>query len=328
MTEIRAKIQVHKQGQVVHTTEMGTNAVLVGRAPDNDLILSDPRTSGRHAIFHLSADRRSLLIRDLGSTNGTFVNGERVAGSQVLRDGDEVHLGRTSVKVRLHSVSHEDEELPIYPALLVDLQSGVAVPVTERMRMGSSSDCHVRLPDTEPLHASLTIHDEGAEIWVGTEDTEFQVAVGVPFTVADREFVLRESAEAWSTTQRESGILRLYPYRLSIDARLEEAVVTHTKADLSHTVTSARRVALLFVLARRRKLDLEEGQRPSTAGWLDDRVIMSDVWGRASAGMTLNNYQVLLSRLRKEIRRGGLDPWFLEKRQGHTRVRVDDIQLG
>ena len=58
----------------------------IGRRPDNALVLTHPGISGRHAILHQAGDH--LIVEDLGSTNGTFVNGERVTGTARLGEGD------------------------------------------------------------------------------------------------------------------------------------------------------------------------------------------------------------------------------------------------
>ena len=79
---------------------MGAINVL-GRDDDADIILDDPGVSRRHSEIRVSIDGPHFvaLIRDLGSTNGTFVNGERV-DSEHLRDGDQVTIGRTSMTYR------------------------------------------------------------------------------------------------------------------------------------------------------------------------------------------------------------------------------------
>ncbi len=63
---------------------------LVGRRADSDLVLPFGRVSHRHA--KLFSRREGLWLRDLGSTNGTFINGKRVADDCRLKDGDIVHF--------------------------------------------------------------------------------------------------------------------------------------------------------------------------------------------------------------------------------------------
>ncbi len=67
--------------------------VHVGRAAENDLVLAHPTVSQRHARLQRNADG-SLLVVDLGSTNGTFVDGERVSGRGIVaRPGQRVAIG-------------------------------------------------------------------------------------------------------------------------------------------------------------------------------------------------------------------------------------------
>jgi hypothetical protein len=71
---------------------------VVGRDEGADIIFDDPGISRRHSEIRVTTDGPHLqaTVRDLGSTNGTFVNGERVS-SQRLEDGDRVTFGRTTV---------------------------------------------------------------------------------------------------------------------------------------------------------------------------------------------------------------------------------------
>ena len=66
-----------------------------------DIILDDPGISRRHSELRVTTDGPHVIttIRDLGSTNGTFVNGERIT-SEHLEDGDRVTVGRTSITFR------------------------------------------------------------------------------------------------------------------------------------------------------------------------------------------------------------------------------------
>ncbi len=72
----------------------------IGRKPGNDLVLADEKTSGVHAEVVLEGDRH--VLRDLGSTNGTFLDGKRIT-EIVLTPGDEVTIGRWRVRFRSDS---------------------------------------------------------------------------------------------------------------------------------------------------------------------------------------------------------------------------------
>lgn len=73
-----------------HVIPLESTLITVGRGLNNDVILEDTRVSRHHAQLRYRA--RRFWIADLGSTNGTFVNGEQVA-ERALRDGDVVSLG-------------------------------------------------------------------------------------------------------------------------------------------------------------------------------------------------------------------------------------------
>ncbi len=72
--------------------------VTVGRAPDNDVVVGDPATSGRHGRIEMRSD--VFWISDLGSTNGTLVNGEPVIEKQ-LSDGDLIAIGQNTIRFTL-----------------------------------------------------------------------------------------------------------------------------------------------------------------------------------------------------------------------------------
>jgi hypothetical protein len=74
--------------------------VSVGRAPDNDVVVGDPATSGRHGRIEVRAG--AFWISDLGSTNGTLVNGEPVIEKQ-LSHGDLIAIGQNLIRFTLES---------------------------------------------------------------------------------------------------------------------------------------------------------------------------------------------------------------------------------
>jgi len=67
----------------------------VGRGKDNDIVVDEPTVSRFHASLTLN-QRGEMIVSDLGSANGTFVNGQRITAAQVLRARDQLTLGSVS----------------------------------------------------------------------------------------------------------------------------------------------------------------------------------------------------------------------------------------
>ena len=79
------------------TFRVGQDAQVIGRAPTADIVLADPHLSRRHATVRATPE--GVLLTDLGSTNGTWLNDTRVTGSVAIADGDVVRLGRTDLRL-------------------------------------------------------------------------------------------------------------------------------------------------------------------------------------------------------------------------------------
>ena len=77
-----------------HTVEATGERFVVGRDEEADLPLDDEKASRRHASLELLPDGRAILT-DLGSTNGTFVDGERIERPLLLAGGEEIRIGQT-----------------------------------------------------------------------------------------------------------------------------------------------------------------------------------------------------------------------------------------
>ena len=82
------------------------SVISIGRHPLNDLRFDperDPDASSRHAEIRILGDKATL--HDLNSTNGTFVNGQRIAGERALFDGDLMSFGREGPAAEFHAVT-------------------------------------------------------------------------------------------------------------------------------------------------------------------------------------------------------------------------------
>ena len=73
-------------------------ALVMGRSPEADMFLDDAYASGFHLRFTYEDER--LQVQDLGTTNGTYVNGRRITAPTLLAKGDTVQVGKTIMEVQ------------------------------------------------------------------------------------------------------------------------------------------------------------------------------------------------------------------------------------
>lgn len=71
--------------------------VVIGRSPSCDVVIDETYVSGNHA--RLSLQGPALILEDLGSTNGTMVNGNTIYEPVTLRDGDDIQIGDAIMRV-------------------------------------------------------------------------------------------------------------------------------------------------------------------------------------------------------------------------------------
>lgn len=92
----QARLRVTVPDGGVHTCEFDGSELTIGRAADNDLVLPDGRVSRHHA--RLTGRRGTIIYLDLGSTNGSRVNGAAIS-ELVLGEGDRIELGDSVIMV-------------------------------------------------------------------------------------------------------------------------------------------------------------------------------------------------------------------------------------
>lgn len=104
MPDIQVIARITTQGgtrEVPLIFKPGGRRLNVGRAADNELTVNDSSVSKIHAALLMTAEG-TLLVADTGSTNGTYINGRRIAygESRLLEDGDVVGFGDVEVRLR------------------------------------------------------------------------------------------------------------------------------------------------------------------------------------------------------------------------------------
>ena len=91
-----AKLVILNQGMTGRTFEVNVERTTVGRLEDNAFQIADASVSSHHAEILLQGSE--LLIKDLNSTNGTFINGEKISES-VLKVGQTLRFGQVELKI-------------------------------------------------------------------------------------------------------------------------------------------------------------------------------------------------------------------------------------
>jgi len=90
----------------------------MGRAVENEIVILDKRSSREHAV--IKREGRKVILEDQGSTNGTYLNGERLLSPVQLRDGDQVRVG--DIEFTFHDPEGTSVETP-FPELDVNLEA-------------------------------------------------------------------------------------------------------------------------------------------------------------------------------------------------------------
>lgn len=317
----RAELELIRDDAVVRVIPVGEDPVRLGRDLTNSVVLLDEDVSAHHAVVQRTAE--GLTIRDLRSTNGTFVNDQRVTEPLTLDDDDLITLG-ASVRLRVR----RSEPAAARP-VLEDLGAGTLHALDcERFTIGAGEDCDIRLNDGPARLATLMVHPDG-EVWLGTSDGQRPLSVRETFELQGHAFRLNQVPVGRNATLRSAAAPR-YPYALSVTLEGPGGAVAtlrHLVEPLSYSVTTENRATLLYFLAGRLRDDREGGRLDEEAGWCDDEDVLVAVWGRAAMRQAPSNYSVLLHRLRKELEEAGFDPWFIEKRRGAIRLRLPEVEV-
>jgi two-component system NtrC family sensor kinase len=136
----------------------GCRAVTIGRAPGNMVVLQDEKVSSHHA--RLDVNPNGVILTDVGSRNGTFVDGQPVHGSRQLPSGVEVALGVTVLELRWRerhvSDPHNGNAAAAAVAAAVDTASRAAAEARVARERSDQMKDVVFSPATHPSQRNLT----------------------------------------------------------------------------------------------------------------------------------------------------------------------------
>ncbi len=100
-----AKLTLSTEGKILKEISIEKDCMIIGRKKESDIHIDSMSVSGRHA--KLVMIKNDAFIQDLGSTNGTFLNAEKVSQAH-LDDGDIITLGTYSLKY----VAEQEDDMP------------------------------------------------------------------------------------------------------------------------------------------------------------------------------------------------------------------------
>jgi FHA domain len=172
--------------------------VAIGRQ-DTDLVVEDPEVSRRHAVLRRS--NGSVVVEDLDSTNGTFVNGERIQSPIAVGPGDQIRVGRTTLEIEPDQ--RADDTIVSTPLRPDPKQSAEAPP--DAVPADAHEDATQPLPARRPESASRPARSNRRWLRVGAVAVVVLVSVIAYVALVDRpaesDFATRAS-EACAAVER------------------------------------------------------------------------------------------------------------------------------
>ena len=131
---------------VIKEVQLTKERTTLGRRPYNDIVIDNLAVSGEHAVIQLAGS--DVVIEDLNSTNGTYVNGKAVK-KQALTSGDSIEIGKYKIKFVGDSAENNFDKTMVYKATPAPSRAA-AMPT-------SASSAPLGLGDTAPVAQNASI---------------------------------------------------------------------------------------------------------------------------------------------------------------------------
>lgn len=292
--------------------DLGTGAavplaarLVVGRAPTASLRLADARVSGEHASVRYTGT--TWEVRDLGSRNGTFVDGVRVGAGE----GRPLLAG---------SVLSFGDPAPQYE--LVD--AGPPGPVARDVRTGAfvaARDGLLVLPSAELPEVVVYASPSGP--WLAeVGDERREVEEGEVIDAGGHRFTLSLPALVEGTATVESGAtLDTVAIRFGVSRDEEHVQLTLAHRGKRTPLEPREHGYVLLTLARRRLAD--RAQPPAEQGWIDRDALLRMLQ------LDANGLNVAIYRARGQLAAAGIDDavGIVEVRRGQRRIGIDPDRL-
>lgn len=275
---------------------------VVGRAQTSDLRLDDPAVSNFHAALQWTP--HGWMVRDLGSTNGVFVNGDRIEVPTLLREGDELGFGG-----------------PSEPWRLTDGSGPVAFAVSEADgREIEGTAATLGLPDAAADHTSISRTPTG---WFAERGEDVTGIVDREVIEAEGRWRLHLPHASSQVTEATAQVC-LQESRLHIVASRDlEHIEVHVHHPSGLRVLphyAANEVLLVLALARRD----DPVRDPVETGWVDFDDLLGRLQLTPGAPRSRNRARQWIHKCRRRLEELGVTDGerIVERRAGTREVRL------
>jgi len=109
-----ARLVILSESQMGRSFDLAEGTTAVGRVEDNAFQIAEPSVSSHHGEIIVSGG--SIVVRDLNSTNGTFINGQQITGEAPLKPGQILRLGQIELRLEMAAHSSAAPAAPSRPA--------------------------------------------------------------------------------------------------------------------------------------------------------------------------------------------------------------------
>ena len=142
------KMIVSIDGVVIKEVQLTKERTMLGRRPYNDIVIDNLAVSGEHAVMHMT--EHEVEVEDLGSTNGTYVNGKAIK-RQVLRNGDTIEVGKYKIRFL------QDEQDGGYEKTMIFKPGMVPPPLAPRPAAATAPAAAPAAASAAPLAAVIRV---------------------------------------------------------------------------------------------------------------------------------------------------------------------------
>jgi len=111
--------------------------ITIGRSVENDVVIQDPYAT-RHHLQIIQHDDGHFSLADFGSTNGTFINGQKIRGEVDLYENDVVRIGNTTIPWRLYFEEEEVVQSSNFALQYDDMEA-----ISSNPTMPMKKECHI-----------------------------------------------------------------------------------------------------------------------------------------------------------------------------------------